>query len=88
MNAMQFADLLAQGSFGGGFGAGMGAGFGAGIGVGIVLFGGGGGAARAKKDVKRRLTAAIETGELSIVDKNGATMTADSVFEVLEKEFK
>ena len=86
MNAMQFADLLAQGSFGGGFGAGMGAGFGAGIGVGIGLFGGG--AARAKKDVKRRLTAAIETGELSVVDKNGATMTADSVFEVLEREFK
>ncbi len=83
---MQFADLLAQGSFGGGFGAGMGAGVGAGIAVGMVLFGGSGGAA--KKDVKRRLTAAIETGELSVVDKNGATMTADTVFEVLEKEFK
>ena len=64
----------------------MGAGVGAGIAVGIVLFGGSGGAAR--EDVKRRLTAAIETGELSVVDKNGATMTADSVFEVLEREFK
>lgn len=59
---------------------------GVGIAVGIVLFGGSGSAA--KKDVKRRLTAAIETGELSVIDKNGATMTPDSVFEVLEREFK
>ena len=80
MNILNTAALLAQGSFGGGFGGG----FGAGIGVGIVLFAGSGSAA--KEDVKRRLTAAIETGELSVVDKNGATMTADSIFELLQEK--
>lgn len=80
---MQFTDLLAQGSFGGGFGAGFGAGFAVGIGAGS-----GGGAASAKKNFTRRLTAAIEAGELSVVDKNGATMTADSVFEMLEKQLR
>ena len=62
----------------------MGAGVGSGLALGIVLFGGSGGAAR--EDVKRRLTAAIETGELSVVDKNGATMTADSIFELLQEK--
>ena len=80
---MQFAELIAQGSFGGGFGAGIGAGISIGIGAGS-----GAGSGGAKKKLERQLTAAMEAGEISVVDKDGQSMTAESILRLLQEKFK
>ena len=82
MDPLQLATLLAQGSFGGGFGAGIGAGFGGGFAAGMVIFGGAAG------KFQRQLTAAIEGGEISIVDKNGESVTVESLLKLLQEQFK
>jgi len=82
VDPLQLATLLAQGSFGGGFGAGFGGGLAAGIGAGMVIFGG------AENKFQRQLTAAIEAGEISIVDKNGESVTVESLLKLLQEQFK
>lgn len=77
---MQFAELIAQGSFGGGFGAGIGAGIAIGIGAGS-----GAGSGSARKKFERRLNEAIEAGEISVVDKGGQSMTAESILRLLQE---
>lgn len=74
-----FPDLIAQGSFGGGFGAGIGAGIAIGVGA---------GSGNAKKKLERQLTAAMEAGEISVVDKAGQSMTAASILRLLQEHFK
>ena len=80
---MRIADLLAQGSFGGGFGAGIGAGIAIGVGAGS-----GAGSGNAKKKLERQLTAAMEAGEISVVNKDGQSMTAESILRLLQEQFK
>lgn len=67
--------------------------FGTGIGVGIstglvtgLLFGAAAGAASVSKQICRKLTASIETGDISVVDKNGQSMTAESITQLLTKK--
>ena len=76
---MRFADLMAQGSFGAGFGAGIGAGIAVGVGAGSET---------AKKKFGRQLTAAIEAGEISVVNKDGEPMTAESILRLIQEQFK
>ena len=83
MNGLQqLAIGLAQESGGGGFGAGMGAGIGAGIAIGMGASFGGSGRLK-KKKLQNQLAAAIETGEISILDKNGKSVTAEALFKLL-----
>ena len=69
MDELQLATVLAEGSYG----AGMGAGIGIGLVIGMGAFGGGG--HLKKKKLQNQLAAAIETGEISILDKNGKSVT-------------
>ena len=64
--------------------------FGTGIGVGIstglvtgLLFGAAAGAASVSKKIRQKLTASIEAGDISVVDKNGQPMTAESIADFL-----
>lgn len=68
------------------------AGFGTGIGVGIstglvtgLLFGAAAGAASVSKKYRQNLTNSIETGDISVADKDGQPMTAESITELLNK---
>ena len=82
MNGLQqLAIGLAQESGGGGFGAGMGAGIGVGIAIGAGAFSGSG--HFKKKNFQNQLAAAIEAGEISILDKNGKSITAEALFNLL-----
>lgn len=82
MNELQLATVLAQASGGGGFGAGMGAGIGVGIAIGAGAFSGGG--HLKKKKLQNKLATAIEVGEISILDKNGESVTAEALFKLLK----
>ncbi len=82
MNELQMAvTILAQEGGGGGFGAGMGAGIGVGIAIGAGAFSGSG--YFKKKKFQNQLAAAIETGEISILDKNGKSITSETLFNLL-----
>ena len=70
------------------------AGFGTGVGVGIstglvtgLLFGAAAGASFASKKMRRQLTAAIESGSVSVVDRDGKPISGDSVAELLNEKF-
>ena len=82
MDTPQFLVLLAD--------AGMGVGIAVGISSGLVtgmLFGLAGGASFASKKIGRQLTAAIESGDISVVGKDNKSMTADSIVELLNEKF-
>ncbi len=83
MILLEWFPLLADGSFAGGLGAGIGAGIAAGIGAGIAS-----GSGAARKKVQRQLEKAIEDGEISIRDKDGTALTAESLFERLHQHSK
>lgn len=87
MDALHLATLIAQGDFGSGFGAGMGAGMGTGVCIGMGAFSGMWTNA-ARKKLQRQITAAIEAGEISIVDRNGESVTAESLLKLLQERFK
>ena len=68
--------------------------FGTGIAVGIstglvtgILFGAAAGATYASKKIGRQLTAAIGSGDLSVVNKDDQAMNAESIFAVLNENF-
>ena len=86
MKILQNLAILAEGSFGSGFGVGFGSGFAAGIGAGMAA-GSGSGTGNATTKLKRQLASAIEAGEISVVNKDGATMTVDSFFQVLQEKY-
>lgn len=79
MSGSQLAMILAQASGGGGFGAGMGAGIGAGIAIGMGASFGGSGHLK-KRKLQNQVAAAIEAGEISILDQNGESVTAEALF--------
>ncbi len=79
MSGLQLAMILAQASGGGGFGAGMGAGIGAGIAIGMGASFGGSGHLK-KRKLQNQVAAAIEAGEISILDQNGESVTAEALF--------
>ena len=76
MDLSQLAPVLAEGSFG----AGIGVGIGIGLGLGVAISSGG--------INPKTLKAAIEVGEISVVDKNGESMTTESIMELLKKQPK
>ncbi|MEQ9408504.1 MAG: hypothetical protein RIK87_12290 [Fuerstiella sp.] len=70
------------------------AGFGTGVGVGIstglvtgLLFGAAAGASFATKKIGRQLTAAIGSGDISVVDTDDQPMNVESVIRVLNDKF-
>ncbi len=79
MSGLQLAVALAQESGGAGFGAGMGAGIGAGIAIGMGASFGGSGHLK-KRKLQNEVAAAIEAGEISILDQNGESVTAEALF--------
>ena len=82
---MNYLAVLADGSFGSGFGIGFGSGFAAGIGTGMAV-GSGSGQSTAIEKLKRQLASAIEAGEISVADKEGGVMTADSLLSLLQQK--
>lgn len=68
--------------------ANSGAGLGAGIGIGMPLgipIGSALGSKNARKRITHSISAAIKAGDISIADKNGRPMTAESLFTLLQE---
>jgi hypothetical protein len=84
---LSLAPLLAEANFGAGFGVGLAVGFGSGIGSGMGT-GRRQGAGGAIEKVKQQLTAAISSGEISVVGKDEQSMTSESLLQLLEEKFK
>ena len=61
-----------------GFGVGLCAGMGAGNGSGPRF---------AHKKIKRQLNATIESGELPVLNKNGESMSAETIIDLLQDKF-
>lgn len=55
--------------------------------TGMVIFSGATGSGDRKK-LQRQLTAAIKAGEVSVVDKDGKSVTAESLLNLLQEQFK
>jgi hypothetical protein len=70
-------------SVGGASGAYYVVGFATGFAVGAGVGSGG-----ARKKLQRRLTAAIEAGEISLADRNGEAVTAESLLKLLREQFR
>ena len=81
MDISQHLILLAETSFGTGVAVGISAGLVTGI-----LFGAAAGAASVGKKVRQKLTAAIESGDISAVDRDGKPMTASAISEWLNEK--
>ena len=90
MDLSRLAPLLAEAGIGAGIGIGIGIGLSIGIGSGMGLGrtqGMRAGAGGAMEKVKQQLTAAISSGEISIVGKDGESMTSESLLQLLEEKF-
>ena len=61
-----------------GFGVGLCAGMGA---------GNGSGPRSARKKIKRQLNAVIESGEIPVLNKNGESMSAEMIIDLLQDKF-
>ena len=61
-----------------GFGIGLCAGMGA---------GNGSGQHSARKKIKRQLNVAIESGEIPVLNKNGESMSAEMIIDLLQDKF-
>ena len=83
MDILQIGVILAQQSFGSGIAVGFGSGLATGIGVGM-----GSGQISVRKKIERQLRAAVESGEISIVDKEGQPITPESLLVLLKEKFE
>lgn len=82
MNSPDLMILLAHGGLGTGIAIGLSSGLVTGL-----LFGAAAGAAFASKKIGRQLTATIESGEISVVDKNAHQLTSESICALLNERF-